>query len=74
VPFVLSFAGFFIALHAMEAVFLRRLFAEMQRSSPSEIVTMQIEAAQHAGARRRAVRRRQDDHRARLQQLVSSTR
>jgi hypothetical protein len=36
VPFVLSFTGFFIALHAMEAGFLRRLFAEMQRSSPSE--------------------------------------
>jgi len=36
VPFVLSFAGSFIALHAMEAVFLRRLFVEMQRSSPSE--------------------------------------
>jgi len=36
VPFVVSFAGFFIALHAMEAVFLRRLFAEMARSSPSE--------------------------------------
>ena len=36
VPFVLSFAGSFIALHAMEAMFLRRLFAEMQRSSPSE--------------------------------------
>lgn len=36
VPFVLSFAGSFIALHAVEAVFLRRLFAEMQRSSPSE--------------------------------------
>jgi len=35
VPFVLSFTGAFIALHAMEAVFLRRLFAEMQRSSPS---------------------------------------
>ena len=35
-PFVVSFAGFFIALHAMEAAFLRRLFAEMQRSSPSE--------------------------------------
>ena len=34
VPFVLSFAGYFIALHAMEAAFLRRLFAEMQRSSP----------------------------------------
>ena len=36
VPFVVSFAGFFIALHAMEAVFLRRVFAEMARSSPSE--------------------------------------
>ena len=36
VPFVVSFAGSFIALHAMEAVFLRRVFAEMQRSSPSE--------------------------------------
>ena len=30
VPFVLSFAGFFIALHAMEALFLRQLFAETQ--------------------------------------------
>jgi hypothetical protein len=37
VPFVVSFAGAFIALHAMEAMFLRRLFAEMQRSSPSEL-------------------------------------
>ena len=36
VPFVLSFAASFIALHAMEAGFLRRLFAEMQRSSVSE--------------------------------------
>jgi hypothetical protein len=31
VPFVLSFAASFIALHAMEAAFLRRLFAEMQQ-------------------------------------------
>ena len=36
VPFMVSFAGSFIALHAMEAGFLRRVFAEMQRSSPSE--------------------------------------
>jgi hypothetical protein len=36
VPFVVSFAGAFIALHAMEAMFLRRLFAEMQRSSLNE--------------------------------------
>ena len=36
VPFVVSFAGYFIALHAMEAVFLRRLFVEIARSSPSE--------------------------------------
>jgi hypothetical protein len=36
VPFVVSFAGAFIALHAMEAMFLRRLFAEMQRSSMNE--------------------------------------
>ena len=36
VPFMVSFAGSFIALHAMEAVFLRRLFADMQRTSPSE--------------------------------------
>ena len=35
VPFVVSFAGSFIALHAVEAGFLRRLFAEMQRSSPA---------------------------------------
>jgi hypothetical protein len=34
VPFVLSFAASFIALHAMEAGFLRRLFAEMQQRSP----------------------------------------
>jgi hypothetical protein len=27
-PFVVSFAGFFIALHVVEAMFLRRLFAE----------------------------------------------
>ena len=31
VPFVVSFAASFIALHAMEAGFLRRLFAEMQQ-------------------------------------------
>ena len=36
VPFVVSFAASFIVLHAMEAGFLRGLFAEMQRSSPSE--------------------------------------
>lgn len=35
VPFVVSFAGFFIALHAMEAGFLRRVFAEMGRSTPA---------------------------------------
>jgi len=35
VPFVVSFAGFFIALHVMEAVFLRRVFAEMGRSTPA---------------------------------------
>ena len=34
-PFVVSFTVSFIALHAMEAGFLRRVFAEMQRS-PSE--------------------------------------
>ena len=27
VPFVLSFTGYFIALHTMEALFMRRLFA-----------------------------------------------
>ena len=36
VPFVVSFAASFIALHAMEAGFLRRLFADMQRSTVSE--------------------------------------
>ena len=35
-PFVVSFAGYFIALHAMEAFFLRRLFADVSRSSSSE--------------------------------------
>ena len=32
VPFALSFAGFFIALYAMEAYFLRQLFAGPGRS------------------------------------------
>jgi hypothetical protein len=36
VPFVVSFAGYFISLHAMEAMFLRRVFADMGRSAPSE--------------------------------------
>jgi hypothetical protein len=36
VPFVVSFAGSFIALHAVEAMFLRRLFAEMGRSTQIE--------------------------------------
>jgi hypothetical protein len=36
VPFVVSFAGSFIALHAIEAMFLRRLFAEMGRSTQIE--------------------------------------
>ena len=49
VPFVVSFAGFFIALHAMEAVFLRRLFAEMARSSPPA-----RSAAEDAGSHSRA--------------------
>jgi hypothetical protein len=35
-PFVVSFAGYFIALHAMEAFFLRQLFADVRRSSSSE--------------------------------------
>lgn len=34
IPFVLSFAGFFIALHVIEAQFLRRLFVEGSRSEP----------------------------------------
>jgi hypothetical protein len=34
VPFIVSFAGYFIVLHAMEAVFLRRLFAEMVSATP----------------------------------------
>jgi hypothetical protein len=36
VPFVVSFAGSFIALHAIEAMFLRRLFAQMGRSTQIE--------------------------------------
>ena len=46
VPFVVSFAASFIALHAMEAGFLRRLFAEMQRTA--------LRAAEDAGSRSRA--------------------
>lgn len=34
IPFVVSFAGFFIALHVIEALFLRRLFVEGSRSEP----------------------------------------
>ncbi len=34
IPFVVSFAGFFIALHVIEALFLRRLFVEGPRSEP----------------------------------------
>jgi hypothetical protein len=34
IPFVVSFAGFFITLHVMEALFLRRLFEEGSRSEP----------------------------------------
>jgi len=36
VPFVLSFAAYFIALHAMEAVFLRRLLMNDLRSPGGE--------------------------------------
>jgi hypothetical protein len=36
VPFVVSFAAFFIALHAMEALFLRRLLLNDLRSPSGE--------------------------------------
>jgi hypothetical protein len=36
VPFVVSFASYFIALHAMEAMFLRRLLMNDLRSPASE--------------------------------------
>jgi hypothetical protein len=36
VPFVVSFAAYFIALHAMEATFLRRLLMNDLRSPSSE--------------------------------------
>ena len=36
VPFVVSFAAYFIALHAMEAMFLRRLLMNDLRSPASE--------------------------------------
>ena len=36
VPFVVSFAAYFIALHAMEAIFLRRLLMNDLRSPTSE--------------------------------------
>jgi hypothetical protein len=36
VPFVVSFAAYFIALHAMEAMFLRRLLMNDLRSPTSE--------------------------------------
>jgi hypothetical protein len=34
VPFVVSFAGFFIALHVVEALFMRRLFVEGSPAAP----------------------------------------
>jgi hypothetical protein len=33
-PFVVSFTGYFIGLHAMEAFFLRRLFMDGSRAAP----------------------------------------
>ena len=36
VPFVVSFASYFIALHAMEAVFLRRLLSDDLRAPAGE--------------------------------------
>jgi hypothetical protein len=36
VPFIVSFAGYFIALHAMEALFLRRLLMDGRRSPGRE--------------------------------------
>ncbi len=33
IPFMVSFTGFFIGLYAMEALFLRRLFADSMRTS-----------------------------------------
>jgi hypothetical protein len=36
VPFVVSFAAYFIALHAMEAMFLRRLLMNDLRSPGGE--------------------------------------
>jgi hypothetical protein len=34
VPFVIGFAGYFITLHAVEALFLKRLFGEWSRPAP----------------------------------------
>jgi hypothetical protein len=34
VPFVIGFAAYFIALHGMEALFLKRLFGEWSRPAP----------------------------------------
>ena len=34
VPFVVGFAAFFIGLHVIEALFLKRLFAESTRPAP----------------------------------------
>ena len=34
VPFVASFTGYFVGLHVMEALFMRRLFAEGIRAVP----------------------------------------
>ena len=34
IAFVISFAGFFIALHVMEALFLKRLFVEGSHAAP----------------------------------------
>ena len=34
VPFVIGFTGYFIGLHAIEALFLKRLFGETARPAP----------------------------------------
>ena len=76
-PFVASFTGYFIALHLIEALYLRRLFAAGARIAMQVFRLMSCKSTfrntPRDRRRRRGVQRRRDDHRARLEQRPRSS-
>ena len=44
-PFVISFTSYFIALYAMEALFLKRLFDDGAQATPRAVVGRESDAA-----------------------------